>query len=166
MTSRPSAARPAHKYHARGCWVTDDQQRLDDAAVHALWCRTVHAMKPKALTVQERAKANAWARGKGWARFASEREAKRWQELSLLMRAGSVRNLTRQVRYALSVQRPDGLAEVIGYYVADYVYEERHAIADRVWVSVVEDCKGFRTAEYRWKKRHFRAQYGIDIRET
>lgn len=164
MTFRPSA-RP-HKYHARGCWVTSDQQRLDDAAVHALWCRTVHAVAPKGLTPQERTKANAWARGKGWERFASEREAKRWQALTLAVRAGHARNLTRQVRYALMVRRPDGVDQVIGHYVADYVYEELHGIADRVWVPIVEDCKGFRTPEYVWKKRHFEAQSGRTIRET
>lgn len=156
----------AHKYHARGCWVTSDQQRLDDVAVHALWCRTALAVAPRTLAPKERTKANAWARTKGWERFASEREAKRWQALTLAVKAGQVRDLTRQVRYALRVRRPDGIDEVIGHYVADYVYEERHDIADRIWVPVVEDCKGFRTPEYRWKKRHFEAQFGVTIRET
>jgi hypothetical protein len=37
---------------------------------------------------------------------------------------------------------------------------------DTVNVFVVEDCKGFRTQEYRNKKRQMKERYGIEIRES
>lgn len=91
--------------------------------------------------------------------FPSKREANRWDELRLLLRAGQIRHLRRQVRYDL---KADGGAKV-ARYDADFVYEEKTAAG---WVPVVEDCKGVRTQVYQIKKRWLRAQYGIEIRET
>ena len=47
----------------------------------------------------------------------------------------------------------------IGHYVADFEYLEGD-------VRIVEDVKGMKTPLYRWKKKHFEAQYGLKIRET
>ena len=92
--------------------------------------------------------------------FDSKREAARYQELKLWARSGGVRNIRCQVAYWLTVQD-----KKIGRYVADFVYQEYHP-KHQSWSEVVEDCKGFRTPMYRWKKKHVEAQYGIQIRET
>ena len=47
----------------------------------------------------------------------------------------------------------------IGQYVADFVYYENGQ-------EVVEDVKGVRTPLYKWKRKHFAAHYGKEIRET
>ena len=44
-------------------------------------------------------------------------------------------------------------------YVADFVYVEGGR-------EVVEDVKGYRTAEYKRKRRLMKKIYGVDIRET
>ena len=89
-------------------------------------------------------------------RFASRREARRDQDLKLLEAAGEIHSLRLQVPYSLRV----GSIE-IGKYVADFVYFER--ALDR---EIIEDCKGYRTAMYKWKKRHFEAEYKTELRET
>ena len=48
-------------------------------------------------------------------------------------------------------------------YRADFSYFER---TTNGWRFVVEDCKGYRTDLYEWKRRHMKAQYGIDVKET
>ena len=88
-------------------------------------------------------------------RFASQKEARRYQELRLLERAGEITQLELQPRYRLDAAG----GEFIGEYRADFRYLS-------VGVEVVEDVKGVRTSLYRWKKRHVEAQYGIAITET
>lgn len=86
--------------------------------------------------------------------FPSKKEANRWIELQLLKRAGSIKFLRRQPRYDLLVGNTK-----IGVYVADFEYLDNYEL-------VPEDCKGVKTDLYKWKKKHFEAQYGIKIRET
>jgi hypothetical protein len=90
-------------------------------------------------------------------RFASKREAARYAELKLLLRAGQIRDLKLQPRYALTV-----LGTKIGEYRADFEYVEcqptgsgRHL----AWVLTAEDVKGFATPMFRWKRRHFEAEW-------
>ncbi len=95
-------------------------------------------------------------------KFASQAEARRYQELRLLEKAGEVFNLLMQVKFPLEVVGccyPP--TQVIGNYVADFVYFTNKSLTRRV----VEDVKGFRTPMYRWKKKHVEAQYGIEIVE-
>lgn len=98
-------------------------------------------------------------------RFASKKEAARYWELKLLMRAGGLHDLQLQPRYDLTVG--PSLATKIGEYRADFQYCECRR-AERCAQSqvVVEDVKGFKTPLYRWKKKHVEAQYGITIREV
>ena len=105
-------------------------------------------------------------------KFPSLKEARRYQELVLLQKAGLIRSLKLQHAMDLAVH-VGGERAVIGFYVADFLYQEMVVddtaimLAQRVrWVTVVEDAKGVRTPLYRWKKKHVRAQYGIEIRET
>ena len=86
----------------------------------------------------------------------SIREANRWCELKLLERAGKITDLQRQVKFEL-LPKQDGERAV--YYIADFVYTEDGK-------QVVEDAKGFRTKEYKLKKRMLLYFKGIKIRET
>lgn len=93
-------------------------------------------------------------------RFASKREANRYRELKLLERAGSIRHLELQKRFSLLVA-----GEKVATYIADFVYEEIICNGYE-FQEVVEDCKGFRTREYKLKKKIFEAMYNTRIRET
>ena len=97
-------------------------------------------------------------------RFASKAEAKRYGELKLLKKAGKVSDLTLQPRFRLSVIGLWGQAVEIGAYVADFRYFH-YGEPDAPGVLVIEDVKGMKTDMYRWKKKHFEAQYGIRITE-
>ena len=93
-------------------------------------------------------------------RFDSKKEARRWCALLLLQRGGVISGLERQVKIALvgqcgSILTPKGRQ---AYYVADFVYWEDG-------VKVIEDAKGYKTAEYLLKRAILAAQ-GIVIRET
>lgn len=94
-------------------------------------------------------------------RFDSKKEARRYQELKLLVRAGEISDLELQPRFALSGVSHAGGAEKICTYVADFQYLN---IADGE--VVVEDVKGMLTPMYRMKKRWVKTQYGITIREV
>ena len=85
-------------------------------------------------------------------RFASRAEAKRWQELKLLERAGEIHDLRRQPRYELVV---NGIR--IGVYVGDFAY------LDKGGDPITEDVKGVITDLFRWKAKLFRALMGRDI---
>ena len=89
--------------------------------------------------------------------YDSKKEATRAQELSLMIRAKVISELECQVKYPLEVS-----GVKIGDYVADFVYTEKGK-------TIVEDVKSPMTAKlplYRWKKKHMKAQYNIDILEV
>lgn len=93
--------------------------------------------------------------------YDSVKEYRRFCELSLLERAGAIADLKRQVKFELiPSQRVDGkVVERPCTYVADFVYQEGGKI-------VVEDVKGFKTPEYRIKKKLLLWVHGIQIRES
>jgi len=64
-------------------------------------------------------------------KFDSTKEANRYCELKLLLRAGKITNLCRQVRFLLI---PGSIKERPMYYVADFVYDEDGQ-------TIVEDVK-------------------------
>jgi len=98
-------------------------------------------------------------------RFASKREAVRYQELLLLEKAGVIRNLEVQPVFHLNASHPSQ-PKFVGKYVADFFYEEGGGLSGPPHRQVIEDVKGFKTPLYRWKKKHVEAQYGVVIRET
>lgn len=93
--------------------------------------------------------------------FDSRKEAKRYQELRLLEKAGEISDLQRQVPFLLiPVQRIGGkVAERAVQYKADFVYTDHGE-------TVVEDTKGIRTGEYIIKRKLMLYVHGIRIRET
>lgn len=98
-------------------------------------------------------------------RFASQKEARRFQELKLLEKAGEIEGLELQPRYTLTVS-----GVKLGTYVGDFRYVEKadlFHVGDReARFTVIEDVKGFKTPLYLWKKRHMLAEHRIQIREV
>lgn len=94
--------------------------------------------------------------------FDSKGEMGRYQELVLLVQAGQIRQHSLRVHPEYVLMSRGG--EVVGTYKADFAYtlEDKGEIRE-----VVEDYKGTRDdAEwrlFRWKARHFAADYGIEI---
>lgn len=104
--------------------------------------------------------------------FDSKKEARRYDELIILLRAGKIRDLKLQAQYTLqeSYVTPDGERVRAIRYVADFAYE-RAAIPDRAgdihWLPVVEDVKSraTKTDKYKIKAKLFRERYGFAITE-
>lgn len=93
--------------------------------------------------------------------YDSKKEHGRANELKLMQRAGLISNLREQVKYVLIPTQRDqdgNLLEKECSYYADFVY-------DKAGVTVVEDTKGFRTAEYRLKRKLMLYVHGISIKE-
>lgn len=91
-------------------------------------------------------------------RFPSKREAKRYQELKLLEKAGEITHLELQVPYEIAVN-----GQKICKYIADFRY---YLWDGQTGKQTVEDCKGYRTPEYRLKKKLMLACHGIEVLET
>lgn len=92
--------------------------------------------------------------------FDSKREAKRYSELKLLLHAGEISMLSRQVAFVLAPSvKINGRNRPPLKYIADFTYTDRNG------QMVIEDCKGFVTEGYRIK-RHFMAAAGYSILET
>lgn len=96
--------------------------------------------------------------------YASKREARRAGELELLQRIGEIADLKMQVPYVLFASAGPYKKPMV--YVADFVYFEKSAGGVFLGVAVVEDSKGFRTKEYKIKKRLMFHIHGIEIRES
>ena len=98
-------------------------------------------------------------------RFDSKAEAKRYQELKMLERAGEVKELQLQYIYPLMVPGVGngGAYErvCVGKYIADFRYRKGPR-----GLLMVEDVKGVKTAIYRLKKKMVEAQYNITITEV
>ena len=100
--------------------------------------------------------------------FASKREYKRYQDLTVLCRAGAICDLQFQKEYVLlpSQTREDGKRERPVTYVADFVYTTSDG------KTVVEDSKGYRASDaatYRIfviKRKLMLWLYGITVHEV
>ncbi len=97
-------------------------------------------------------------------KYASKREARRAEELKLLLEAGIIRNLREQVPFLL-VPKQDG--ERSCSYVADFCYDEARQLPQGMrWCAVVEDCKGMRTPLYILKRKLVLLVHRVKIKET
>jgi hypothetical protein len=88
-------------------------------------------------------------------KFDSKAEAKRYQELKLLERGKVIQNLSLQPRFTLQ----EGFVNVDTLkkerpieYVADFQYDMNNE-------TIVEDCKGFKTSDYKIKRKLFLYKY-------
>ncbi len=81
--------------------------------------------------------------------FDSKKEANRYCELKILLRAGQITDLKLQVPFELC---PASKGERGIKYIADFVYTEKGK-------KVVEDVKGKRTDVYIIKRKLFKQKY-------
>jgi len=99
--------------------------------------------------------------------YASKREAKRAADLKLLEKAGKIFELREQVTYVLAdAVTVQGRRRPSLRYIADFVYLVPVPGNSGMRHEVVEDCKGFRTPEYRIKRHLMKSVLNIDILET
>ena len=112
--------------------------------------------------------------------FDSRKEARRYQELLLLQRAGVIQNLRLQEKFLLIPSQYETIEtgecyktgekkglpktkqvciEQAVVYVADFVYEENGKL-------VVEDTKGIKTTDYIIKRKLMLYTHGIRIKEV
>lgn len=103
-------------------------------------------------------------------RFDSKKEAERYEELMLMLKAGKIRKLKLQQDFTLQegYKTEDGERVRPIKYVADFTYERK--VSDGSggvhWVFEVEDAKGVRTDKYKLKKKLMLERFGITIREV
>lgn len=94
--------------------------------------------------------------------YDSRKEADRHAVLKLLERAGKITNLQRQVKFDLLPAQRDTAGKLLERavsYVADFTYYENGKL-------IVEDVKGFKTPEYKLKKKMLLYFHGLRIKET
>lgn len=95
--------------------------------------------------------------------FDSKHEAEIYQELALLERSGEISDLQIQVPFKLIDKQvaPSGKKYRECKYIADFVYMKNDTKE-----TVVADAKGFKTPEYRLKKKLMLEKWGIEIKEV
>lgn len=110
--------------------------------------------------------------------FDSKKEAKRYQELSLLESQGIIRDLRRQVKYTLipAQREPNTIGERGGVIKGKLIEREVAYIADFVYYDtetgkeVVEDVKGCKDGGayqvFTIKRKLMLYRYGIKIKEV
>jgi hypothetical protein len=104
--------------------------------------------------------------------YDSVKEANRHAVLKMLERSGKISDLQRQVKFVLipAQYEPDTIGPKGGVkrgkllerecsYIADFTYHEDGNL-------VVEDSKGYKTPEYKIKKKLLLWTKGIHIKET
>lgn len=101
-------------------------------------------------------------------RFASKLEARRYDELMLMYKAGKIRKLKLQQNFTLQegYTTPEGQRIRPIVYRCDFSYE-RQTAPDTYgyphWLLVVEDTKGRPTTDFKMKQKMFYDKYGFDI---
>ena len=94
--------------------------------------------------------------------FDSIREANRYHELKILMRARVIKDLQLQVTFILQDEYVFQGRKVRPItYVADFVYYDNEKKC-----TVVEDAKGMHTDVYKLKKKMFEKRYNMPITEV
>ena len=95
--------------------------------------------------------------------FDSKHEYARYQALMLMVKAGLISDLQRQVKYVLIPKqiRNNKVAERECSYIADFVYKDT-----ATGETIVEDAKGIKTPEYRIKKKLMLWVHGLRIKEV
>lgn len=100
-------------------------------------------------------------------KFDSTKEARRYDDLLLRLRAGEIRELKMQVDFTLQEAYTDTEGNRVRAirYRADFTYWKEDGES---WEWIVEDVKSraTATAQYKIKKKLFRAKYGFDIKEV
>lgn len=112
-------------------------------------------------------------------KFDSQKEARRFDELLLMLQAGEIKDLKLQPQYTLqeAYTTPEGNRVQAIRYQADFSYMRRDPAEEesaaywgfdcKSWVSVVEDVKSkaTKTRVYAMKKKLMHERFGITITE-
>lgn len=112
-------------------------------------------------------------------RFASKSEAARYDELMLMLHAGTIRDLKLQPEFTLqeAYTTPEGRRVRAIRYVADFSYEKNAYVIgsenlEKVmpdgWVRVVEDVKGGKATQtrvFKLKEKLLLERFGITIQK-
>ena len=112
--------------------------------------------------------------------FDSQKEARRYDELAALERAGRIRDLRMQVDFTLQEAYTDSEGNRVQAirYRADFTYRrERHYapgtiraedMKGELWPMIVEDVKSCatKTKTYAMKRKMMKERYNIDIQEV
>lgn len=92
--------------------------------------------------------------------FDSAKEAKRYTKLRAMEEDGKIQGLLLQVPFEILPSfECDGVKYRGMKYIADFVYYRDDKL-------VVEDCKGFKTAEYKMKKKLMAYLNHVNIEES
>lgn len=97
-------------------------------------------------------------------RFDSKKEAKQYEKLKVLELIGEISDLQTQVKFSLIPSQYEGIGKQRACverecsYLADFTFIRNGSL-------VVQDAKGFKTPEYRIKKKLMLSVHGIKIEE-
>jgi len=99
----------------------------------------------------------------GKLRFDSKKEARHFDELSILLSAGQITDLKLQPNFTLQ----EGYTTIEGERVRAIVYRADFCYRDAAGTLIVEDVKsrGTRTKDYLLKRKLMQERYGITITE-
>ena len=94
-------------------------------------------------------------------KFDSLKEMRYYAKLELLEKAGEISELKRQVEFVLlETFKLEDKTYRKTKYIADFTYKDKNGKYH------VVDTKGFRTPEYKLKKKLMAWKYGIEIEEV
>lgn len=135
-------------------WTEKDLERKKAAGTIQGWSDI--GKKADAAQKAKKSKYNAQRVEYDGILFASTKEKNRYVELKWYEQQGLIRDLRLQVAYELN---PGGTHSL--KYLADFVYIDCQSGQE-----IVEDAKGYRTKEYKKKKRLMHKVHGIEIKEV
>jgi len=88
-------------------------------------------------------------------KFHSQKECSRYKILLMLVEVGQIYDLQLQVKFELKVN-----GVLIESYIADFTYYDQQSNY------IVEDTKGFKTTDYKRKRKWMKNVFGIEIKES
>ncbi len=98
-------------------------------------------------------------------RFDSIKEARRYDDLMLLLRAKKIKNLRLQPEFTLqeAFKTPEGETVRAIRYKADFEYDKY--LGDGYWEHIIEDVKGMKTPQYLMKRKMMQEK-GLEVTEV
>lgn len=155
-------------------WDTEDLKRLGPAAQRQIIEKLGSSDRVRAIA--EGKKINKYRNEpdtRGALHFDSKKEARRYDELMLMLKAGKIRKLKLQAQFTLqeSYITPEGDRVRAIKYVADFAYEratEPDVAGEVHWIKVVEDVKSSatKTEKYKIKAKLMKERFGLTISEV
>ena len=137
----------------------EDLARLSPAAQRQIYQKTLAEQRKR----ETRKKFNNVPTKRNGIKFDSKKEALRYDQLMVMLRAGEISDLKLQPQYTLqeSYVTPEGERVRAIRYVADFSYWQKGEF-------VVEDVKSkaTATAQYKLKKKLMQERFGISVQEV